>query len=368
VAADGPFETTVGAIADAGTWNERVQLVRAVPANYGLAQHTAVYSTIAQRVYVPHLTPDFAYIHWREEYDLPAVVKAYDLAHTLSGGFSKVDVDSLAEVIQAEPSTLRIFRLLLGFTTQEFAASTTIPADALGVPALTNGNVKSMESGRPAPKNGATLAATVVDKAIRSELFPAPEGEVRSKINKPDTVKGWETVRGYAKEGVPFPVFLHQRYYGGAFRQLLDATSSKRGNLLEDAVEGLFTDNGIKFIRTGTANHAVIEQKFGLTVRPAPDFIVHDAQGSLKAMLECKLVNDGGTARDKASRFSDLRRESVRLGGAPLFAVLNGLGWRRTADALGPVVRDCDGRVFTVATLEEMLEVEPFPGLRTKKL
>jgi len=51
-----------------------------------------------------------------------------------------------------------------------------------------------------------------------------------------------------------------------------------------------------------------------------------------------------------------------------LFAVLNGLGWRRTADALGPVVRDCDGRVFTVATLEEMLEVEPFPGLRSNDI
>lgn len=32
-------------------------------------------------------------------------------------------------------------------------------------------------------------------------------------------------------------------------------------------------------------------------------------------------------------------------------------------DALGPVVRDTDGRVFTLSTLNSMLEVAPFPGL-----
>lgn len=79
--------------------------------------------------------------------------------------------------------------------------------------------------------------------------------------------------------------------------------------------------------------------------------------------LECKIANDGGTARDKAARYATLRAEANRLGGTPLFAVLAGLGWRRTADALGPVVRDTDGRVFTLPTLQDMLRVQPFPEL-----
>jgi hypothetical protein len=95
--------------------------------------------------------------------------------------------------------------------------------------------------------------------------------------------------------------------------------------------------------------------------------VVHDAGGTLRAILECKQANDGGTARDKAARFATLRNETVRLGGVPLFAVLAGLGWRRTADTLGPVVRDTDGRVFTIQTLNAMISVEPFPGLRVKK-
>jgi hypothetical protein len=74
-------------------------------------------------------------------------------------------------------------------------------------------------------------------------------------------------------------------------------------------------------------------------------------------------TNNGGTARDKALRFKRLRDESVRLGGIPLLAVLGGIGWARVNDTLGPVVRDTDGRVFTLATLSEMVTVAPFPSL-----
>jgi len=45
------------------------------------------------------------------------------------------------------------------------------------------------------------------------------------------------------------------------------------------------------------------------------------------------------------------------------FALLDGLGWERINDALAPVVEHCDGRVFTLETLPEMLETQPFPGL-----
>jgi hypothetical protein len=359
------YEATVEAVVLAPTWNERINVIRTVPAAYGSGEHPAIYAAIAERFYVPHLTPDFAYVHWREDYELPAIVRAYELAHALSVGFSKVEVDDLAAVIQAEPSTVKIFRLLLGFTTQEFAASTALAADPLGVPPLKNTALKAMENGRSASKDAAHLAAVVIDQAVRGVLFAAPGGEVRSKIAKPDTADGWASVRHFAAEGVPYPLFLHQRHYGGAFRQLLDATSSRRGNILEDAVEQLFENNKVGHIRTGPANHAIIEKTFGLTVKPAPDFVVHDDVGSLKAILECKQANDGGTARDKAARFTALRNEAMRLGGIPLFAVLAGLGWRRTTDTLGPVVRDTDGRVFTIQTLDQIMDVQPFPGLRS---
>jgi hypothetical protein len=152
---------------------------------------------------------------------------------------------------------------------------------------------------------------------------------------------------------------------GGAFRQLLDATSTKRGDVLEVPVEDLFKVAGVPYIGTGSNNQAEIATRFGLTVRPAPDFVIYDNRNdTLRAILECKGTSDGGTARDKAGRFGNLRVEANRLGGLPVVAVLGGVGWRRTGDALGPVVRDTDGPVFTLATLAEMLTVEPFPELQ----
>lgn len=201
------------------------------------------------------------------------------------------------------------------------------------------------------------------DRIMSGTLFGEPAGDLRKKQRKPDTMQGWPTVVGFAADGVSYSTFLHQRHYGGAFRQVLDATSEKRGNLIEDAVEELFIATGVPYVRTGSHNQVEIEKRFEVAVRPAPDFVVFDDADTLRGFLECKGANDGGTARDKALRFRTLRDESVRLGGVPLLAVLGGIGWTRVNDTLGPVVRDCDGRVFTLANLPEMLTVQPFPTL-----
>lgn len=180
----------------------------------------------------------------------------------------------------------------------------------------------------------------------------------RGKTDKPDTENGWETVAKFATEGVPYPELLFQRWYGGSFRQLQDAGGTLKGDLLEDATQALFEENGVPFVRTVPGTQATAGETFGVTVQPAPDFILHDGTAA-RGLLECKSASDGGTARDKAARFNALRREAERLGGIPVLAVLEGLGWRRANDALGPVVRDCDGRVFTPATLAELVEVDP---------
>jgi hypothetical protein len=354
------------AVAAERSWNARVQRIRRIPEEFGVAQHSDVYAAVAQRVYVPSLKPDYAYVHWRNDYELPRVVAAYRLAHEGTRGFSETTAADLARTIRDEPATLLVFRLMLGFTGKEFAETCRLVSELHGVVPVGPAQVDRMENGHHVPPPSATTCAMAIDLVMRGELFPALTGDtpLRRKVDKPDTARGWESVRGYAAHGVPLEVFLHQRAYGGAFRQLLDATSTARGDVLEDPVDALFNEAHIPHIRTGGANQAEIERRFGLTVRPAPDFVIFDAAtDTLRAVLECKGANDGGTARDKAARFRALRAEGGRLGGVPLFAVLGGLGWRRTGDALGPVVEHTDGRVFTLATLTEMLDCEPFPAL-----
>lgn len=372
-------EATIQAILDAGTWTQRIQQIRLVPQRHGTEDHGTIYAAVARELYMPHLAPDFAYIHESAFYDPKHFSEAYDAVSTLTAGFTAVSEVDIARALYECPRTLLVFRTLLGLTKDEFAHSTLLAGGADELAPMSSSQIDTMERSAIAPgartaaaatKAGAqaAIAARTITMAMVGELFgDAPPG-LRSKQQKPDTAQGWVSVQRFATDGVPLKVFLHQRHYGGAFRQVLDATSTLRGDLIEDAVEAMFIAHGVSYIRTSSHNQADIARRFEVHVTPAPDFVVFDpADDSLKAMLECKGTNNGGTARDKALRFRSLKAESVRLGGIPLIAVLGGIGWARINDALGPVVRDSDGRVFTLATLTAMLEVSPFPSLVTEQ-
>ena len=374
---------TIAAIHNAETWSQRISQIRLIPQRHGIADHMRIFAEVARTLYMPHLAPDFAYIHDSVFYDQAYFLQCYREAERLTSGFTRVEEQELRKALAERPEALLVFRTLLGLTKDEFSHSTLLASATLAteegeVVVLSSSQIDSMERaglrgadrqpragtlGRSARQ--AAIAARTIAAVMNGELFgDAPPG-LRSKQQKPDTERGWESVRAFASGGVPLWAFLHQRHYGGAFRQILDATSTQRGDLIEDAVETLFNENQISFIRTGSHNQADIAARFEVLVTPAPDFVVFDpSDNSLKAMLECKGTNNGGTARDKALRFNRLRNESIRLGGIPLFAVLGGIGWARINDALAPVVRDTDGRVFTLSTLNSMLEVAPFPALR----
>jgi hypothetical protein len=369
-------EATIQSILTASSWTQRIQQIRLVPQRHGTEEHGIIYAAVARELYMPHLAPDFAYVHESPFYETPHFFAAYDEAARLTEGFTRVSEAELQATLIQCPCTLLVFRTLLGLTKDEFAHSTLLAGGADELVALSASQIDVLERGaidarRPnttAALAKATAQARVAAKTIvmvmDGELFGDAPAGLKSKQRKPDTQEGWDSVRTFANNGVPLRVFLHQRHYGGAFRQLLDATSTLRGDLIEDAVEALFIAHGVSFIRTGSHNQAEIAQRFEVHVTPAPDFVVFDpTDDSLKAILECKGTNNGGTARDKALRFRSLKAESMRLGGIPLMAVLGGIGWARINDALGPVVRDTDGRVFTLSTLVSMLEVAPFPGL-----
>jgi len=357
-------EETVESIAGAEGWNQRVAQIRLIPQHHGTGEHSRIFAEIARLLYLPHLAPDFAYIHEAPFYTKTYFLEVYGTAHRATNGFTDTDEDELTKTLETNPRILLVFRTILGLTKEEFAHSTVLAGKPGGLSALSAGKIDSMErNGSTTSEIQARVAARTLCHIMDGTLFGDPPTGLLSKQSKPDTEHGWESVREYSADRVPFAVYLHQRHYGGAFRQILDATSTHRGNLIEDAVENVFSEHRIPFIRTGSNNQGDIARRFEVHVAPAPDFVVFDTAGSLKAMLECKGTNNGGTARDKALRFERLRDESIRLGGIPLIAVLGGMGWTRVNDALGPVIRDTEGRVFTLSTLHSMLEVAPFPSL-----
>lgn len=80
------IEETVEIVAKADNWNARIAAIRLIPEQFGTASHQEIYSAIARRIYVPSLAPDFAYIHWHDDYELPLAQQAYDRAHALTSG------------------------------------------------------------------------------------------------------------------------------------------------------------------------------------------------------------------------------------------------------------------------------------------
>jgi hypothetical protein len=372
-----PVEATINAILAAQSWTQRIQQIRLIPQRHGTGEHGIIYAAVARALYMPHLAPDFAYVHRSPFYEEAHFFQAYEAANRLTEGFNRTTETDLVRALTERPETLLVFRTLVGLTREEFAHSTLLAGVPANLEPLSSSQIDKMErqveleetrrrsrSALARASRQASIAAKTIVAVMDGRLFGDAPAGLRSKQQKPDTERGWDSVRAYASAGVPLKVFLHQRHYGGAFRQVLDATSSRRGDLIEDAVEALFEAQGISFVRTGSHNQSDIAARFEVHVTPAPDFVVFDpSDDSLKAMLECKATNNGGTARDKALRFNRLRAESIRLGGTPLIAILGGIGWARINDALGPVVRDTDGRVFTLSTLASMLEVAPFPSL-----
>ncbi len=352
-------------VTEAPDWDARVGEVRKIADQVARSQQAAVYAAVARAFYVPSLTYEFSEVAWPPSLADDLFVGQYEEAVRLTDGFTKVSDDHLESMLLAAPSTLRVLRMIIGFTQQEFAAAT---HDA-GIP-VSASSLKTMERGGR-PRKAAEVAArcaNTVNRVLDGSLYPPRQpGPLRTKLQKLDTTDGWSSVQLYATQGVPYWALLHQRLFGGAFRQLSDSGSSGVGRILEEAVGGLLDSSGIEYVRTGSSGRdkQEVADRFGLTLALVPDFVVHK-RGALRAFLECKSINDGGTARDKASRFQNYRKEAEQRGGIPVIAVLNGKGWERAGDALGPVVRDCEGRVFTPATLNELLTVDPFPQLMTE--
>jgi hypothetical protein len=152
----------------------------------------------------------------------------------------------IAEALIDYPGTLLVFRTLLGLTKEEFAHSSLLAGAPFELVPLSASQVDSMERTRsslessrptaPAALARATRQANIAAKTIvavmNGDLFgEAPPG-LHNKQQKSDTAHGWDSVRQFAAGGVPLKTFLHQRHYGGAFRQVLDATSSRRGDLI----------------------------------------------------------------------------------------------------------------------------------------
>lgn len=337
-------------------WTARVGLLETVPRRLGTDDRQAAYNAIARAAYVGELTVGYEFVTWLPRFEEAPFKSAYDLAHARTQGFRSVLPADLLACLSAAPRTLVIFRTILGLTRAEFAAAV---SDYTNVE-ISDSPIKTLEEGGRPRRRDAVLDAIAHTVHLMMTAVPTPGAGLTSKREKMDTRQGWESVQQAAEGGVSYWEYLHHRHYGGAFRQLQDAGSEEKAGTLESLTRELLESVGAMSICYASArqNKEEVMKRFRIRLDATPDFTVYDGD-RISALIECKESSDPGTAANEADRFSKLRAEADKLR-VPLFAVVDGRGWRRTMDALGPVLRATDGRVFTRRTLSGLVTLPPF--------
>jgi hypothetical protein len=169
---------TVQSILDAPSWAQRIAQIRLVPHRHGTGEHGTIYAAVARKLYMPHLAPDFAYIHTSTFYDPPHFFEAYDEADRLTDRFTKVAEADLARAITECPRTLLVFRTLLGLTKDEFAHASLLAAATTDVRPLSSSQIDNMERSDVAPRAMTTraraqaeIAAKTIAMTMNHELF-----------------------------------------------------------------------------------------------------------------------------------------------------------------------------------------------------
>ena len=107
---------TIERIVEAPNWNQRVAQIRLIPQHHGTGEHAHIFAEIARLLYLPHLAPDFAYIHEAPFYEQEHFAAAYDAAHRATKGFTEISENDLTITLQNDPKTLLVFRTILGLT------------------------------------------------------------------------------------------------------------------------------------------------------------------------------------------------------------------------------------------------------------
>jgi hypothetical protein len=183
------------------------------------------------------------------------------------------------------------------------------------------------------------------------------------RLQKADTLGGLTALRSMAAIGAPYAMLLYERFLGRPFAGHRDSVSELVGDGLENAIEEQLAKAAISFRKTRRA-----ERFPGFD--QAPDFMV-PSEFNPKVVIEAKLTEDDGTARDKVTRIQHLHSLSIagQSGGKPKFSVVaciagRGFGVRR--EDMRKLLIATRGKVFTPKTLDRLVECTELKVFKTK--
>lgn len=289
----------------------------------------------------------------------PVFESAYEVLKAATSGFMALTPEKILEVAFSHPMVLVVLRTMLGFTPPEWAYLT---AQKTGFP-LSQNAIRTLD--RKArinphtafPDKGLTgdrIRAMVTTACLfLNEGVPEIPEEYLHRLDKADTRNGSESIRNLSRMGLPYAMLLYERFLGRPFAGHRDSVSELIGDGLESAIEAVLHKAGISFRKTGRA-----ERIPGFD--QAPDFII-PSEFNPQVIIEAKITEDDGTARDKVTRIQHLGQLSLKgVSGTEspryeVIACIGGRGFGVRREDMKKMILATRGKVFTAKSLNQMV-------------
>jgi hypothetical protein len=215
----------------------------------------------------------------------------------------------------------------------------------------------------------ATVASARVRALVETACFLLTEGvpavppDKIHRLDKADTKGGLSAIQSAAKLGIPYPMLLYERFLGRPFAGHKDAVSELIGDILEVRIEEVLSNAGISYRKTKRA-----ERIPGFD--QAPDFLVPD-EFNVQVVIEAKIAEDDGTARDKVTRVQHLAHLSAegQADGSykyEVIACISGRGFGIRREDMKKLLIATRGKVFTVKQLDRLVDATRLRDFRTR--
>ena len=294
--------------------------------------------------------------------EYPTFEEGYEVLKRATRNFRDMSPESVTAAVYDAPIAFIVLRTILGFTPPEWAYVTTQRTGVEVTQGAARGIDKKIRTNpfEPlcAPNSGITDIRIQAMVQVACELIREGPREniagILHRLDKADTRQGLNSLQSLAGLGVPYPMLLYERFLGRPFAAHRDSVSELIGDVLEAAIEEVLSRGGISFRKMKRAERVIGFDQ-------APDFIIPD-EFNPQIIIEAKIAEDDGTARDKVTRvqhLGELSMQGRRAGEAPKYEVIaciagRGFGIRR--EDMKKLILSTRGKVFTLSTLDRLIE------------
>ena len=280
----------------------------------------------------------------------------YQALKKATDAFADVTTATVESAMADVAIAFTVFRAILGLTPPEWAYLTT---EATGI-AVSQGAARSIDRQiRLKANKPKLLGKSITDQRMRAMisagvtvLVHGATGHIPAllhRLDKADTKFGLDSLQPVADLGVPYPVLLYERFLGRPFASHRDSVSELVGHVVESAVSDVLSAAKVSFRPTKRA-----ERIPGFD--QAPDFIIPDEFNPV-AVIEAKLTEDDGTARDKVARVQRLRTLRDEGGKSyDVIACIAGRGFKVRREDMRRLLVATDGKVFTLASMHLLID------------